>query len=618
MALQVWLPLNGNLDNLGLKNDITLTGTPSFTTGGKIADKCLNSPSITINNTGIDGSRIWSVCSWCYVIDSSITSDWTKVIILYDGGSNLRIEVCPKSSDKYCYSVHNNTSYSITTGAILTKNPSTGASYYNNWVHVCLTSDGTTIKEYINGTLSGSVSYNTAGTVSGGVLLDNNDKIKKNDFRIYDHCLSAKEVHEIAKGLMLHYKIDGVNDNLVQRSYDLTGWTIGNEWTSETDPNTGYKTISFSRSGATINQCNRAYGNKIYRSDIYNKGGVIVSFDFMCDDISKLDIKCVIARQSFLSNGTRVDWSEPNLDLSYIESGKWIRYSYYWSNASLDTHIEGDYDPNNISYYLFSWQLPRNGSIHVKNMKIELGNRATAWCPNRSDPEWTSLGYGDTTEYDHSGFKHDGLKVGDFYSTQNSHRYDSSYVFTNSCAQYIVHKGLLPLSGNFTISLWCYQTSATTISNGASATAEFLVSQGRDYMPSDTSSLGVSVFSNNGQLSLYAGSARYDTSVSLLNNWHMLTLVHNGDTVSLYDNGMLVLSKAISAITFENVADAFVVGKMSFGYSNATLSFPFVGNISDVRVYATALSEDDIKALYIDAGSVDKYGNIHAYSFKEI
>jgi hypothetical protein len=45
-----------------------------------------------------------------------------------------------------------------------------------------------------------------------------------NDIRIYDECLSQKQVKEIAKGLCAHYKLEGVgaNPNLLYPSSLMT------------------------------------------------------------------------------------------------------------------------------------------------------------------------------------------------------------------------------------------------------------------------------------------------------------------------------------------------------------------------------------------------------------
>jgi hypothetical protein len=51
---------------------------------------------------------------------------------------------------------------------------------------------------------------------------------KMNDFRIYDHCLSPKEVKEISQGLVLHYKMDNIN---AEGTNLITGLTAGGQTT---------------------------------------------------------------------------------------------------------------------------------------------------------------------------------------------------------------------------------------------------------------------------------------------------------------------------------------------------------------------------------------------------
>ena len=212
MALQVWLPLNGNANNQGLSGDATINGTFSYASGGKIADKYLNTSNmISIYVPNIKGNKICTFSFWAYVVSSTITSNWTLVARIDDqgtnAGSNMRFERCPKSNYNgiFCFSNHNSEKYGLTNGCITS--PTGG--YYDQWVHFCFTSDGTTFTRYMNGIKIGTCVYNGQATFNGNFQLANNNKCYKQDVRIYDHCLSAKEVKELAKGLVLHYRLAG-------------------------------------------------------------------------------------------------------------------------------------------------------------------------------------------------------------------------------------------------------------------------------------------------------------------------------------------------------------------------------------------------------------------------
>ena len=57
MSLQVWLPLNGNLNNQGL-SDVTVTGGEIFTATGKLGSKAYNGTQvINIPVASLSGSR---------------------------------------------------------------------------------------------------------------------------------------------------------------------------------------------------------------------------------------------------------------------------------------------------------------------------------------------------------------------------------------------------------------------------------------------------------------------------------------------------------------------------------------------------------------------------------
>jgi len=113
---------------------------------------------------------------------------------------------------------------------------STGVSIAQNiWSHVAITRHGNTLKVYVNGELKATKSDATLANKTSSSFIRLGDDYRggtsvsymgyMNDARIYDHCLSQKEVEEIAKGLVLHYKLDQNSmggNNLALHTRDLS------------------------------------------------------------------------------------------------------------------------------------------------------------------------------------------------------------------------------------------------------------------------------------------------------------------------------------------------------------------------------------------------------------
>ena len=74
MSLQVWLPLNGNIENLGICGDVTSTSTPEYTVGKLEKGISLNK---RVDFTGLPKLTNFSIFFWARV--DSCTTTWSDL-----------------------------------------------------------------------------------------------------------------------------------------------------------------------------------------------------------------------------------------------------------------------------------------------------------------------------------------------------------------------------------------------------------------------------------------------------------------------------------------------------------------------------------------------------------
>ena len=112
----------------------------------------------------------------------------------------------------------------------------------------------------------------------------------------------------------------------------------------------------------------------------------------------------------------------------------------------------------------------------------------------------------------------------------------------------------------------------------------------------------------------------------LASGWHMFTGTFDGIYKRIYIDGVLKgetngLQNGTTLTTatpiFYNGSNGIFIGAEAGGSATAPVGNYFNGSISDFRIYATALTVDDILTLYKTSGIIDNKGNVYAYEFKE-
>lgn len=600
MSLVVWMPLNGDVNNQGVGKLNYISGTPVYANDGKLG-KCLD---LSVNPTlsfscdelnRLDGSNI-TIAFWVNVLtgDTSL-GDWRRILYLGDAnssgtsGSGFRFETCFNSSLRAC-STHNNTTNNIWNAShLIIPN-----DMKNQWHHVCVTMDGSSIKSYRDGVL---VAESTSGKGTGhfnGIIQFGHGGVmrgKLNDFRIYDKALSLQEIKTLSQCLLLHYPMTGGGrgcSNLVpsQAKYTFasprvltTTATDGNSWLSgsafEIKPSTTY----------TFSVCCDGQIATKHATD-GSEPGTFSMWLYLCND------------------GTTKNWQSGAYDSPICFT------SSNYNHMQVGNRHIWQYTTTATQRYM-SIRLNNYGPGTVTNryweFKIEESPKFTPYLPNVSETEYTSMGYNDNTEYDVSGYLHNGTISGSVGYSSDSARYSVSTELSKS--GYINVPSFNVDTSAFTLNFWVKMKAATS-QHFVLGTFTSWTGNGIGVYR-DANAEWYSCLIRSAGESSYRNFLLYPT----VGSWYMLTLTYDGTHYKGYLNGILKQNATYgSGGVVSN--PVFMVGNSK--YNNTPASENEEAFVSDVRFYATCLDQEDITKLYNTSASLANNGTLMAYEFTEM
>lgn len=605
VSLRVWLPLTKDLRNQGLDDVTVMNNGATFNSAGKLGGAYEFASGKRIQTTLPSTSNLNSkaISFACWVNISSWNSSYDCLMSIADGTgwNQSRATLC-----------RNNTAstlcWNIADGSTSTRVYTTTSLSTNTWYHIACTYDGASLKIYVNGVLNNSaaatLSINYAGTFNIGGWSGNNYPLnaKLNDVRIYSHCLSPMEVKELSKGLVLHYPLDRQGwgqENLVWNSnWNIHSTTPPESWVNWGSPPTReIVTIDGKNWLHVISNTTQFQGYSQNWTKRNGVGELTANTKMTVSFTAKLAAEASIAPIGIHwcnSSGTIVtqNWTTTALTTSPK------RYSFtYTTPADCVAFNIMVGDNTNTAH-----------EVWVTDIKLEFGEIATPWCPNSSDTLATTMGLNSTTEYDCSGFCNNGTRTGTFTWTSDTPKYAVSTTINSSKIQCITN----PITGDdpiFSIGFWFKLKS--NISYIAYADLVSFSSSSYSNQPFRLEICGNPVGNDicwfRGP-SGNTGGFKINTSNLVRDTWYYTMLVSEGNKqYSYYING-------IKTGTYNGSANSWIPTNIfSIGDGQAGAF-----DISDVRIYATALSADDVQSLYQNSAYIDSSGNVYGAVHSEV
>ncbi len=586
--LCLWLPFtDGTTKNYGLTNmDVVDYGTSVYDQGklGKCRSFVGNGYLQLSNAFGIESGKDFSCCYWIKEISNNILS---KFRVVYQCG-NLIIGHYGNKFD--IYSITGNT-LDLTYVCDTTE-----------WVHCCMTyqSSNNTVTIYINGVKCSTSQPKNLTGLSGTTALIGKRSSETylfegylNDFRIYNTCLSPRQVKEISEGLVCHYPLGEVDGkiggrNILRNSKNLASLSLKDTLAKVERTDTNCK-LSLA-SGVASNSWYAIYTDfTIEKNQSYTASIEIETVNLASESKGCHFTAAKIPPNSSWSDFAKVDFKTPG------------KYHYTFNSGDntsvrIALGVQGDGSSNYVI---------------AKNLKLEKGTSATSWTPASED----DASFYDNIIYDTSGYCNNGSVTDSTCPTWSSDtpRYKGSYAF-NGNKQYVNCGTSTMIDGQeeITINCWAYMNDWTNFNarlfsctesggyntEGVNSSIKFALNV---FTTSDKSK-----YAYTSIISGYPGIKLSD----MASGWHMITCVYKasvGDAI--YLDGKLYEKKTYTSygIHFNKYSYLFLGGE-SAG-ANCIAPY-FNGKLSDFRIYATALSDSDILELYQSSASVDNNGNL--------
>lgn len=597
MSLRVWLPLTGHLNNQGASNSATsLSSTSAQYATGKLG-QCLhiaNYATNTVTFPELNGASVWSVSVWLKINSVDTFSNYADFfdIGIKSGTATgwFRFEhnnvagghqiVFPKATNY----INSNGWYTVYSSTVTAK---------DKWAHFVVTNDGTHCKTYVDGTLSSTHSIinisPTTCTLDGRVLLGMAGAYcYLNDLRIYDHVLSNSEIIELSQGLALHYPLDGLfganlnkfSRTLFDTSYSGWGSVNGSSLRLVTVDDKNCLTAT---KGTTDNLF-------VYTLAGYTAGTTVtytVSFDIYVTAAST--------------------WTF-NVMLSTTQASGWQSLSVSGPYSTQNLAVGWNHVSRTITCYHASYSgslmmfLATPGApFSMYHPKLEDGSVETPYIPNVSE-----IGISTTTINDVSGCDNDATVNGSITTSSESPRYIVSTHIEGYTSNIRANKTLA--LEEYTLSIWAKlntipnnEVTLLAIYNGAS--------EGRTLINKQSGKSVFDIWVGGG--STYSNMQINATSNIVANTWYHLvgTKVASG-LMHFYVNGA---DQGTTIIAPHSGAASYPV----VGPINLTSAYNSDIDVSDARIYTTALSANEVKSLYETSMKIDNEQSIHVYELNE-